>query len=212
MTDRYDTSGNPEAQFEPGSNGQVLANKLGITDSEEMADVELDLLVQLYDTVIDSMQVDQQITVADLCEWHRRWLGNVYVWAGQYRTVNMGKGDFQFAASGQIPRLIEKLDSEILALHTPCEGMSEARLAEAIAVVHIELILIHPFREGNGRLSRLLAGIMALQAGWPDLDFTAWDQNKTAYFSAIQSGLDDYEPMKQMVRQVLRESAENADA
>ena len=90
--------------------------------------------------------------------------------------------------------------------------MSEARLAEAIAVVHIELILIHPFREGNGRLSRLLAGIMALQAGWPDLDFTAWDQNKTAYFSAIQSGLDDYEPMKQMVRQVLRESAENADA
>lgn len=124
MTDRYDTSGNLEAQFEAGSNDQVLANKLEITDPAEIADVELDLLVQLYDTVIDSVQVDQQISVADLSEWHRRCLGNVYVWAGQYRTVNMGKGDFQFAASGQISRLMEKLDSEILALHIPCEGMS----------------------------------------------------------------------------------------
>jgi len=49
---------------------------------------------------------------------------------------------------------------------------------------------------------------MALQAGWPDLDFTAWDQNKAAYFSAIQSGLDNYEPMKRLVTQVLRDSAE----
>ena len=41
MTDRYDTSGNTEAQFEPGSDQTVLVNKLGITDSVEMVDVEL---------------------------------------------------------------------------------------------------------------------------------------------------------------------------
>ncbi|HDZ62193.1 MAG TPA: cell filamentation protein Fic [Nitrospirae bacterium] len=206
MTDRYDTSGNIEAQFEPGSDQRVLANKLGITDPSEMDDIELDLLSQLYDSVINSIHDDQQITVGDLCEWHRRWLGNVYVWAGQYRTVNMGKGEFHFAASGQIARLMDKLDSDILSVHTPCVGMSENGLVEAIAVVHIELILIHPFREGNGRLSRLLANVMALQAGRPELDFTAWDTDKTAYFSAIQSGLDDYEPMKKLVRQVLREA------
>lgn len=208
--DRYDTTGNIEAQFEPGSDGQVLANKLGITDPAEMADIELDLLTQLYDAAINSIREDQQITIADLREWHRRWLGNVYVWAGQYRTVNMGKGDFQFAVSGQIPRLMDKMDSDVLSVHTPCVGLSEDRLVEAIAVVHVELILIHPFREGNGRLSRLLANIMALQAGRPDLDFTSWDMDKPAYFSAIQSGLDDYEPMKQLVRLVLRESEQNA--
>lgn len=210
MTNRYDTSGNPEAQFESGSGEQVLANKLGIIDPAEMADLELDLLVQLYDSVIRTVHDDQRISTADLCEWHRRWLGNVYVWAGQYRTVNMGKGEFQFASSGQISRLMEKLDSDILVAHTPCIDMPEDRLVEAIAVVHIELILIHPFREGNGRLSRLLANIMALQAGWPDLDFTSWDMDKAGYFSAIQSGLDDYEPMRQLVRRVLRESLKYA--
>ena len=91
-------------------------------------------------------------------------------------------------------------------------GMSDDRLIEAIAVVHIELILIHPFREGNGRLSRLLANVMALQAGWPQFDYTAWDENKTDYFKAIQAGLSDYEPMKEMVRQVLREASGTPDA
>lgn len=41
--------------------------------------------------------------------------------------------------------------------------MSEEQLIEAIAITHVELILIHPFREGNGRLSRLLADVMAVQ-------------------------------------------------
>ena len=211
MTDRYDTSGNIEAQYEPGSDNRVLANKLGITDPAEMADIELDLLTQIYDATINSIREDQRITVADLREWHRRWLGNVYVWAGRDRTVNMGKDVFQFAASGQIPRLLDQLDEQFLSAHTPCAGMSEDQLAEAIAIVHIELILIHPFREGNGRLSRLLMNVMALQAGWPELDFSVWDKHKADYFAAIQAGLSDHEPMKQLVRQVLRASLPKAD-
>ncbi len=204
MIGRYDTTGNVEAQFEPGSDGRVLANKLGIADPREMDDIELDLLNRLYKDVITSVEVNQPITVADLREWHHRWLGKVYIWAGRDRSVNMSKEDFHFAACGQIPRLIDMLDNDVLQVHTPCTGMSGDRLIEAIAVVHVELILIHPFREGNGRLSRLLANVMALQAGWPQLDYTAWDENKTDYFNAIQAGLSDYDPMKEMVRLVLR--------
>lgn len=78
MTDRYDTSGNPEGQFQPGSDNQVLHNKLGITDPVEMDDVELDLLEQLTVSVLDEVAEDQIITSDELSEWHRRWLGNVY--------------------------------------------------------------------------------------------------------------------------------------
>lgn len=212
MTGRYDTTGNVEAQFEPGSSDRVLANKLGIADPMAIDNIELHFLDRLYDDVINSVAGGQPITVADLCDWHRRWLGNVYVWAGRYRTVNMSKADFLFAASGQVPRLMSKLDNEILSPHTPCTGMSEDRLAEAISIVHVELILIHPFREGNGRLSRMLANVMALQAGWPELDYTAWDERKADYFGAIQAGLTDYEPMKELVRQALREAVRTADA
>jgi cell filamentation protein len=44
-------------------------------------------------------------------------------------------------------------------------------VADALAVVHVELVLIHPFREGNGRTARLLAVVMGLQAGLPALFF-----------------------------------------
>jgi hypothetical protein len=48
---------------------------------------------------------------------------------------------------------------------------------------------------------------MALQADWPSLDFSAWDADKTGYIAAIQAGLDDYAPMIEAVRRVLRDSS-----
>lgn len=91
---------------------------------------------------------------------------------------------------------------------TSTAAMNEAELQllleEAIAVWHVEFILIHPFREGNGRLSRLLADVMAVQSGYGPLDYSAWDANKTAYFAAIQHGLArNYAPMQQWVRSAL---------
>ena len=90
--------------------------------------------------------------------------------------------------------------------------ISEYRLVEAIAVVHDELIPIHPFREGNGRLSRLLANVMALQADRQVLDYTRWDERRIDYFAEIQAGLTDYEPMKRLIRQALREKARTVGA
>ena len=94
---------------------------------------------------------------------HRLWLGRVYPWAGAYRTVNMAKGDFVFAAASQIPRLMQQFENGALRKFTPCRFASIDDQALALAVVHAELVLIHPFREGNGRLARLLATLMALQ-------------------------------------------------
>ena len=91
-----------------------------------------------------------------------------------------------------------------LARLTPCLGMDRDAVATAIAEVHVELILIHPFREGNGRIARLVADVMAAQAGLGPLDYTVWEKNKEAYFAAIQAGLDrDYEPMGKWVRRAL---------
>lgn len=171
-----------------------------------MDDVELRLLDQLYEKVLSETASDQAITTAHIREWHRSWLGNVYEWAGRERSVNMAKGDFHFAVASRIPRLLEELDSKYLSKLTPCEGFSENQLVGAIATIHVELILIHPFREGNGRLARLLAGVMALQAGWPEPDFSSWDADKDKYFLSIQAGISgDYQPMKALVRQALRD-------
>lgn len=75
-----------------------------------------------------------------------------------------------------------------------------------------ELIVIHPFREGNGRAARLLADLMVFQADLPPLNFTAIDQTENAegfnqYIFAIHEGVcGDYEPIRKIFLTLLRQS------
>ena len=207
MTDRYAVHGT-QGEFQPGSNDLVLANKLGIQSVEDMNDLELELLQRLYEEVLVKHLPNRVLTVEDLKTWHRRWLGNVFEWAGQERSVNMGKDGFMFAASAQIPRLLADFERSCLARWTPCHDMDTDALVDAIAITHVEFILIHPFREGNGRLSRLLADVMAVQSGRLPLDYSTWNANKPAYYQAIHQGLQmEYAPMKRLVAQALSGAA-----
>lgn len=203
MTGRYAAQG-AQGEHERGSDGAVLRNKLGIASVADMDELEMELLLQLYEDVLLRNPPRRQLTVADLKNWHRRWLGNVYEWAGQERSVNISKDGFMFAVAAQVPRLLVELERTCLARWTPCTGMSDAALVEAIAVTHVELILVHPFREGNGRLSRLLADLMAVQAGRDPLDYSAWKENKPQYVAAIHQGVaGDYAPMKKWVAKAM---------
>jgi cell filamentation protein len=203
MTGRYQATGT-EGEFEPGSNEQVLRNLVGISSADDMNDLELQLLGELYDEVLLQDLPDRPLKVADIKRWHRMWLGNVYAWAGQERSVNLGKGGFQFATAGLIPGLLSDFERECLTKWTPCGNLAPKELVNAIAVTHVELIVIHPFREGNGRLSRLLADVMAVQAGREPLDYSSWEQHKPAYIGAIHAGFSgDYGPMKQFVAQAM---------
>ena len=201
---RYQVSGS-QGRFQPGSNDEVLENRLAITSSVEMDELELGLLIQLYDLILLSNLPERRLTLADLKSWHRQWLGNVYGWAGDERSVDMSKAGFMFAAVAQVPRLLLKFEQDCLARFTPCHrSMTRQQLIEAIAITHVELILIHPFREGNGRLSRLLADVMVVQAGHEPLDYSYWDDNKAAYIAAIHAGLAcNYQPMQALVGCIL---------
>lgn len=61
--------------------------------SNEIDEAELALLKQLYQSVFEEQSAEGQISVAMLKSWHRRWLGNIYEWAGQERAVNVKQGD-----------------------------------------------------------------------------------------------------------------------
>jgi cell filamentation protein len=199
MNNRYQVGG-IQAAIQPGSHGQVLLNKLGVTTAEDMAELELVLLQKLYEAVLAELSPDAAFTLAHLKTWHRRWLGNVYEWAGEERSVNVSKDGFHFAVAAQIPRLLALFERDCLARFTPCHRLEHDDLIEAIAVTHVEFILIHPFREGNGRLSRLLADAMATQAGHGPLDYSAWDADREGYFTAVQAGVaGDYAPMQRYV-------------
>jgi cell filamentation protein len=105
-----------------------------------------------------------------------------------------------------VPKLMAEFEKRPLREYTPCRFASMDDIVRAIAVVHTEMVLIHPFREGNGRAARLLAILMALQAGLPPMDFSGIKGRKRReYFSAVQAGLDgDYGPMEKIFSGVIR--------
>jgi cell filamentation protein len=208
MQNRYDTSSLAEAQFEPGSRGRVLKNLLGIRRKREMDALEAVKLVKATDWAIHHYSADHRFKEADVRLLHRQWLGEVYAWAGNYRQVNIGKSGFAFAMAAQIPRLMNELAHQALAVQTPCLFDERERVIESLAMTHCELVLIHPFRDGNGRVARLLAMLMALQAGLPLLDFSAiTGRKRQAYFAAVQASMGrNYEPMKEIFGAVLRRS------
>ena len=205
MPGRYATHGT-EGHTQPGSRGRVLANRLGIVRVRDMQVAETAALLQLTDDLLGELTETQRFTGGDLCAWHRRWLGGIYDWAGRYRQVNMSKDGFPFAAARRVPDLMADYSRTVLAAHTPCAGMDDTRLVQALARTHAEFILIHPFREGNGRLARLLNTLMALQAGLPLLDFDGIrGAAKQRYIASIQAAQGhDYAPLERVFAAVLR--------
>jgi cell filamentation protein len=111
--DRYDVSGLSEAQFEPGSDGLVLKNLLGITSSAEMDVTEANALVVAMDRLVRLYDEDRRFMASDICDFHRIWLGGIYTWAGEYRQVNVSKGDFMFAAAGRVPALMAEFEGDM---------------------------------------------------------------------------------------------------
>jgi cell filamentation protein len=211
MSRKYEAAG-PEAECEPGSRGRVLRNLLGITRVRDMNEAESQALELAQETAIELYGPDHRFTAKDICDLHRIWLGPIYVWAGDYRTVDIGKGGFQFAHARLVPGLMEKLEQGALREHTPCRRTGAEEVTLALAQVHAELILVHPFREGNGRLARLLTLLMALQAGLPPLDFSPLSgRGKRQYIAAIHAAMShDYAIMAAMFARVIERSLRRA--
>lgn len=211
--DRYDTSQSVEGTYEPGSDHQVLKNKQGITGKLAMDEAETKAYLAAIYTSLDRLSRNHSFKAKDICWLHRIWLGDLYEWAGRYRNVNISKGDFTFAMARQIPTLMESFENDVLKKLTPCLSDNHDDIIHAVSVVHTELVLIHPFREGNGRLARLLSVIMGLQAGLPPFDFVSIEgENRKHYFSAVQAGLArDYEPMKAIFKRILLDSLDQQE-
>ena len=203
---RYKTAHLLENQYEPGSGSRVLRNLLGIKRKREMDRIEGREQVRALEELLGMYGKSHRFHAADVSHIHKVWLGPVYSWAGQYRQVNITKGNFSFAAARHIPALMNDFEKGPLAKFTPCNFQSEDEIGNALAVVHAELVLIHPFRDGNGRTARLCAILMAVQAGLPPLDFGGLKGTmKQKYFLAVRASLErNYGPMKQIFRSVVR--------
>lgn len=111
-------------------------------------------------------------------------------------------------AASQVERLMAGFEEAVLNRNTPCRFDDLNDVVRALAEVHVELVLIHPFRDGNGRIARVLAILMALQAGLPVLQFRSMTGGRREdYFAAVQAGINgDFLPMKRAFARVVSET------
>ena len=123
----------------------MLENKLGITNSAELAREEERISKQkalaLYDTgLLNTFPVG---TFAGLAMIHKYLFEDIYEFAGQMRTVNIVKGNFRFAPVMYLHPALESIDQ-----------MPQSTFDEIIEK-YVEMNVAHPFREGNGRSTRI---------------------------------------------------------
>ena len=123
----------------------ALQNKLGLTDEVALARAEEKLSKQkalaLYDTgLLDTFPVG---TFAGLAKIHAYLFGEIYDFAGQLRTVNIAKGNFRFAPLMYLEAALANIDR-----------MPQSTFDEIIEK-YVEMNIAHPFREGNGRSTRI---------------------------------------------------------
>lgn len=164
---RYLPATGSEGQPQPGSRGRVLHNKPGIIQKRELDRVEFTALVRTQTAWLERITPATRFTPEILCAMHHDWLSELYEWAGRYRTVELEKGGFRWPPAYRVAENMSTFEKGLLATHTPCQPAPLLEVARRIAAVHAEFLLIHPFRDGNGRIARWLADLMTLQAGYP---------------------------------------------
>jgi cell filamentation protein len=141
----------------------VLRNRLGITDPAELARAEAELtalrLVELRRVALPGC-----FDLAHLRAFHRFIFGDVYDWAGEPRTVSIGKGQL-FC----LPQHIESFAAEVfgrLAGRRFLRGLGRDEFLDLLAELLADINALHPFREGNGRAQRAFLSQLASDAGY----------------------------------------------
>lgn len=128
----------------------ALENKFGIKNSAELAHKEERIskkrAVELFENgMLENLEAGKFQT---LCEIHKYLFDDIYDFAGKIRTVNISKGNFRFAPLMYLETAIKNVDK------MPQNTFDE------IVEKYVEMNIVHPFREGNGRSMRIWLDMM----------------------------------------------------
>lgn len=183
--------------------GEILPNLLGLKTVEDIGMSEFEGFLKSEIIFTEKLSNRTRFSEKYICQIHKLALGHLYSFAGKYRTVNISKAGFPFAAAKYLPEIMRQFDNDILSnLNTSYSN--KADLINDIAVVHSELLFIHPFREGNGRTARVLANLMSRKNGYSSLKFELINFDEYVY--AVQNAANkDYTKMTSLIQSIFQD-------
>ena len=182
-----------------GTNAMTLKNKLGINNSAQLALIEEKITKQkalrlFSNGLLNTLPCG---TFEALAAIHKYLFEDIYDFAGKVRTVNIAKGNFRFVPALYLPEALNSISA-----------MPQSNFDEIIAK-YVEMNVAHPFREGNGRSTRIwldciLKNELGMVVDWSSVD-------KTDYLFAMErSPIKDTE-IKLLLKSALTDKINDRD-
>lgn len=177
----------------------VLKNKLEITESAELARVEEKIsktkAVELFEKgILNSLPAG---TFESLSKIHKYLFDEIYDFSGEIRNVNLAKGNFRFAPVIYLKSALEHIDK-----------MPQSTFEEIIEK-YVEMNVAHPFREGNGRSTRIWLDLILKKEIGMVIDWNNVD--KEEYLSAMERSPIKNIEIKELLRQALTTDINNRE-
>ncbi|MBE0472127.1 MAG: putative adenosine monophosphate-protein transferase Fic [Methyloprofundus sp.] len=194
MLDKYGVG--HDSYCYPDSN--VLVNLLNIKEADALAEAEAELTAARYETYESLKLSPVDFSFEHLQHLHNHLFQDVYEWAGKLREVNISKGKTRFCTWSRIQPEARKLFAAIPELVTISR---EAELLTKIADLYCEMNILHPFREGNGRVQRFFFEELLFTLGydlkWPKIPKEEWINANIAGYET------DLKPLESIFTQAL---------
>lgn len=182
----------------PGTN--VLKNKLNIQDLDILYEAERD-----YSAIRQAELYKQGVTgdfsLKHLCSIHKQLFQDVYIWAGEIRTVDISKGT--------IFCLVQFIEEQFVFLYRKLKKVNflkditdKEEMAIQLAYYLGEINMIHPFREGNGRTQRMYIEQLCMNNGRFEMDFSGISKEEMIVAS-VQSAKCNNELLEKLIYKCL---------
>ena len=175
----------------------VLENKLGIVESAELAREEERIsktkALELFEKgILDSLEAGKFSSLSSI---HKYLFDEIYFFAGEIRDVNLAKGNFRFAPVMYLKPALEHIDN-----------MPQSNFEEIIEK-YVEMNAAHPFREGNGRSTRIWLDLILKKELGKVVDWSKVD--KEDYLLAMERSPIKTVEIKELLRQALTSEINN---
>lgn len=150
-----------------GSN--VLKNKLNITDESKLDQTEADLakanMLMLYESGFSNF------SPSGVCEIHRTLFGDIYEWAGQYRSINIQKREPLLAGRSVWYSNWDSIDEDLKTVWDKIDAvdwgaLTQEEFAKSVAHLFSAIWQVHPFREGNTRTTVMMIALFVEHYGY----------------------------------------------
>ena len=177
----------------------VLENKLGITESAELAREEERIsktkALELFEKgILNTLETG---TFNSLSQIHKYLFDEIYHFAGKIRNVNLAKGNFRFAPLMYLKPALENIDK-----------MPQSTYEEIIDK-YVEMNIAHPFREGNGRSTRIWLDLILKNEIGKVVDWSKVDKND--YLLAMERSPIKTVEIKELLKQALTDDINNRE-